>query len=262
MKNRKIAIGLLCILCLSFLFVLIIDIKPVYATTTTFDSSAGSPCGNGHVYKTDANYATAHDATTGTVSVWTDNGVRQFGQRYTGTEYIVWRQPIRWDTSSLPDNCVISSAKIRLYLVEYGDMSDTDFIVRVQKWTRTDNGWADTTDYSKFDGTNYDDGTSNTVSWVEQSYNNITLSNFDIINKITYYGNNLIKITNQTMKIERHNLFPEFILLHKLHNNFKYVLSNSPYIMYEKDFELFLFLNFLQNDISKFYYVNQDEKYC
>ena len=96
---------------------------------------------------------------------------------------------------------------------------------------------------------------------LENNYK-INKTNFDIINKITYYGNNLIKITNQTMKIERHNLFPEFILLHKLHNNFKYVLSNSPYIMYEKDFELFLFLNFLQNDISKFYYVNQDEKYC
>ena len=184
-RGKKNTIGLLLILSLSFLF-LVADVKLVYATTTTFDASAGLPCGNGQISKSSADYATAHDATNGDACEWTDNGVRQFGQRYTGTEYIIWRSPTRWNTASLPDSCTITSAKIRLYLVEYGDMSDTDFIVRIQNWTEGNGAWADTTDYDGFDGINYDDGTSNTASWVEQTYNNITLSNFDVISKTGY----------------------------------------------------------------------------
>jgi hypothetical protein len=126
------------------------------------------------------NYTTVHDATTGAHygelpdTAWV-------GQVLDEGSYGVYRDVFEFDTDYFPDSAEIVSAKVMLY--GHLDFSDADFYIRIQNWTEPPCNW---TDYDAFDGVNYDDGLFNTVSWNISGWNNITLTNFAIIDKQGY----------------------------------------------------------------------------
>jgi len=99
------------------------------------------------------------------------------------TTWYVYRGFIKFDTTSIPPNAVIQSAKLKLYFsTDYSDYAD--FKVRVQKWTGdTPIG---TEDFAAFDGVNYDDGGWNTAGKATGQYYDINIVNFDLIEKGGY----------------------------------------------------------------------------
>jgi hypothetical protein len=180
-KTRAITIRVLLFFMLLFVASnIVFHVPKVYATTQTFVAEI---TGMGSIYKDHAVYATAHDASVGT-SVSLSPSTLGVGQEFADSTYTIHRAVISFDTSDLPDSAEVTSAKVRLSMSFDG--STTDFYVRLQKWTT---GPTITLDdeayYNDFDGINYDDGTSNTSSW-ELSYNNITISDFTIIDKSGY----------------------------------------------------------------------------
>lgn len=96
--------------------------------------------------------------------------------------YTVYRSFLKFDTSVIPTDATITDAKLKLY--GDGNYSDTDFYIRIQKWTGDTP--IDTGDFTAYDGINYDDGTYNTSNFIKDDYNTINISNFDIITKGGY----------------------------------------------------------------------------
>lgn len=78
---------------------------------------------DGYVDVSNATYLTAQQATTGD-AVWYGGSWLRVGQ---ATGFTVWRSFLYFDTTGLPSNAVIDSAKVKLYV--YQDQSTTDFDV-------------------------------------------------------------------------------------------------------------------------------------
>ena len=134
---------------------------------------------DGDVYGENVTYSIAN--TTG-YDVETELKV---GQDYVvdGTPYfVVYRGFLKIDTSRIPATSTFTSAKLCLY--GEWNQSYTDFTMRLQKWTNDTP--IDTEDFTQFDGTNYDDGNFNTASFTENAWNNITITNFNLITKAGY----------------------------------------------------------------------------
>jgi hypothetical protein len=106
-----------------------------------------------------------------------------WGQTTGDPYWQIWRAFIRFDTSGLDNDVTITSAKICLYGSVEG--SDLDFYIRIQKWTSGNDGIS-VADYSAWNNVSYDDGTFYSTMFVVGSWNNITLSNFDVIVKAGY----------------------------------------------------------------------------
>ena len=77
----------------------------------------------------DAAYATAHLTCHSYNDVETFCGV---GQRWSGLKYNVWRSVIKFDTSAIAANQIVSQVNLRLALS--GEYSDTDFDVQIIKY--------------------------------------------------------------------------------------------------------------------------------
>ena len=140
--------------------------------TSTFDVVS-----NGYVSYGGTDYAAIQSASTG--NYYTTNIMLE-GQKFVTPNCYVYRVHERFNTSSLA-GATISSAT--LCLGGFADYSTVDFVIRLQNWTDGDDG-INTDDYSKFDGTNYDDGLFSSSSWNLTAYNNITITNFTLINTV------------------------------------------------------------------------------
>ncbi|MCS7124530.1 MAG: DNRLRE domain-containing protein [Candidatus Bathyarchaeota archaeon] len=132
-----------------------------------------------YVFGEATTYSTARTTATSEIPF---GGSLVIGQDFSGGKYKVYRSFLKFDTSRIPDNATILSAK--LYLYGEWDQSATDFVIRIQKWTGDTPVTTD--DYNQFDGVNYDDGTFNTANFLTWQWNVITISNFNIINKTGY----------------------------------------------------------------------------
>lgn len=134
--------------------------------------------GDGYMYNIKNNYLNArNDAPSQYVS--TADTYYDVGQATVSSNYAVYRPVTYWNSSTLPDDAIISNAILSFR--GQTDASDTDFYVRVQKWTGASE--ITTSDYDDFDGINYDNGNFNTNSFITTGYNNITLTNFNIVSK-------------------------------------------------------------------------------
>jgi hypothetical protein len=143
-------------------------------TTSTYNVPTSNS--DGFIEKTDsADYPTTQGAATGTAS-YQITTVMDVGQSKP-SNYDVRRCVIRFETP-LPATAIISAA--RLCLGGVSDGSTTDFILRLQKWTEASDGIS-TADYNGFDGTSYDDGLWSSSVFSTVNYNNITISNFNLI---------------------------------------------------------------------------------
>jgi hypothetical protein len=137
-----------------------------------------TPSSMGEIVKSGTNYTTVHNSATG--STYTELPAldySQIGQVFDDPDYGIYRTVIDFDTAFIPDNATPTSAKVMLYGAY--DYSDTDFYIRIQNWTEPEG--ISTADYDAFDGVNYDNGLFNTASWTLGAYNNVTLTNFDVI---------------------------------------------------------------------------------
>ena len=125
-----------------------------------------SDADDGFIYKSDAVYATAHDAATGTVDT---SGTIRVGQAAGVT---VNRMGVNFDTSSLPDVCTISA--VTLALDGAADGSTTDFDVVVVDGSSLDSGLA-VGDYSDLHNQTTSCGSINTSTY-SANWNTITLN--------------------------------------------------------------------------------------
>lgn len=152
--------------------------QPLIIDPTTYTGTPGTGGNDGYVYGYSSTYSTAHDTAYGSDDSVDLLYIGQRKQTVPSTAYYVYRGFLKFDTSSIPSNAEITNAKLKLY--GSVDASDTDFIIRLQKWTGDTP--IDTGDYNQFDGTNYDDGFS-TSGFTTSGYNEITISNYDLITK-------------------------------------------------------------------------------
>jgi len=168
-QNMKhtISFTLILLLCLSLIpFVHSTDTRIFYIQAETDD---------GEVFGQNSNYAIAHS--TGSL----DTDLLYVGQRLSDSTYYVYRSFLKFDTSIIVDDNTVIEAK--LYLYKFNDYSTDDFNFRLQKWT------GDTpitiSDFTEFDGINYDDGLKGSSNWGATS-NYINVTDFSLINKTGY----------------------------------------------------------------------------
>jgi len=180
-----IALGLTLIIIGGVQSLVTINVSAEPITKTFGDMSGDGFFGT--VYCDGDTYSTVHDASSGTHTLFsTTPSPQRIGQEKwtTSPYYGVFRTFVSWYyTSGIPDNAVITSAKIRLWGVEYWDLSSTDFYIHIQKWITSNPSGITIADYSAFDGKNYDSGAFSTTSWVKNGWNEIVLNDFSIINK-------------------------------------------------------------------------------
>jgi hypothetical protein len=163
-------------------------LDPLLETGATAGAAAGeySPW-DGYVYgRSTADLASAK---TNAYSANDDGTLMNVGQNTTyvvilkETVWYVHRSFLKFDTTSIPVDATITSAKLRLYLV-YDYSTYADFAIRLQKWT--DDEPIGLEDFTAYDGVNYDDGLTNTANMTTSAYNDINIVNFDLIEKGGY----------------------------------------------------------------------------
>jgi len=121
-------------------------------------------------------YAANHDAANGSSafssSTWT---FYSLGQSFYSPDYALFRVPIYFDTSSLPDNSSVTAATLKLYGRD--DKSDTNFNITIQTGTSSSYP-ADPFTLADYNYTHYtgDGGSLTTVGFTIAGYNSITLN--------------------------------------------------------------------------------------
>lgn len=162
------------ILLTSLILFSLIAIFSVQATTNNFTASTG----DGTIESSHATYSTA--VSGGSLSVST-SGNLAVGQLYYESTYTVQRSYLLFNTSTISVNAIISSATLSLYGAQ--DFSITNFNVVLQKWTGSEP--LTTAQWNSEDGTSYG-STFSTSSLITNGYNNITISNLNLITKNGY----------------------------------------------------------------------------
>ncbi|RLI85623.1 MAG: hypothetical protein DRP01_05835 [Archaeoglobales archaeon] len=183
MKATAIQIALLSIILLSFLALApptakaqITTTKTVVFETTSYDTE---------LYKTGTNYATVHDATSGTESTYT---YLEIGQTYSSPNYEIYRTFLYFSTDSLPDNATLDNAILSIYIASDGSTS-AEFNITIQSGAPTyPHIPIETTDYN-YQYYSGDGGSFNTSEITTTgTYYNITLNSVGLgwINKSGY----------------------------------------------------------------------------
>ena len=181
------------------------------ATTSTYNTSAS----DGYIYKSDATYATAHDAVTADGVLYTGSTIMTIGQN---ASYQINRIFLYFDTSAIPDDATIISAKIRLKTATNGDQNaDTDFNIVVRRNTAGtypgdpmvttdfnytfytgDGGSINTADMGAQGTLNYIHLNATGLSWINKTgYTKLALISSRDINSITPTGNEYFVVTAQ-----------------------------------------------------------------
>jgi hypothetical protein len=160
-KAIHLLTGLALVLCLALLLVLQAaaspDEAPFYSTL------------DGYISQSDVSYSGAHDAPTGVVV----SGTNALSVGQTGSAaYTVWRGVLFFDTSSLPDDCTISSAVLSLY--GHDDDSTVDFDITVVDGSMLDEPLV-AADYGLLKNQTVSGGSFNTSDF-QYSYNDIPLN--------------------------------------------------------------------------------------
>jgi hypothetical protein len=125
---------------------------------------------DGHIAKYGASYSTVHDAAQGVVGTGNQYSV---GQTYYLGTYYIFRGGIFFNTASLPDNAVITSATLRLWGV--GNYSATDFNVTIVSGEDLNNPLV-AADYGDLRYETASGGSLYTSGWVTGGWNSISLN--------------------------------------------------------------------------------------
>jgi hypothetical protein len=173
MQCKKIILAI-CI-CALIAFSSVAFINESHAETMSFhvESSAN----DGYVY---GSYATYPYTATNPTSADSTSTSLYIGQvLFAGFKR--YRAFLKFDTSLIPSDAIITSAKLRLY----GKTNDsaTDFLIQIRQWT--DDYPITVDDYNQY-SSGSEAGSLNTTSFSLSSYNNITITNLNIIEKSDY----------------------------------------------------------------------------
>ncbi|MBI5794240.1 VCBS repeat-containing protein, partial [Candidatus Uhrbacteria bacterium] len=102
-------------------------------TTTTTTVSFYPTTGDGWIYKTNASWDTAHDATSGSYASSTSTYGQVGTYKYTSS-YFIARSFLPFDTSSIPDDATVTAAALNVYVYSKTDDDNDgdDFVTLVQ----------------------------------------------------------------------------------------------------------------------------------
>lgn len=145
--------------------------------TSTFYVDIGE--NDGYAIGYDSSYEIAWNTP---FNAWDYTTELPFGQIYTSNlgKYCIYRVFLKFDTSIIPSDSVIENATLGLNVVTLSKLYE-NFYINIQKWIGDTP--ITTTDYMQFDGINYDDGNYYTTACIANEYSNITISNFELIEK-------------------------------------------------------------------------------
>jgi len=150
------------------------DTEATYPITIDPDSSFVTSASDGHTYKSDEDYSTAHDATS-SYEAYGAYATTYTGQYLTtGDTYRMYRAFVYFDTSGL-DDVNITAATLNLY--PYVDYSDSNFnIVIVSGMPTYPVDPFTTADYhlTRYNTTSL--GSLTTSGWMNSGYRNISLN--------------------------------------------------------------------------------------
>jgi hypothetical protein len=145
------------------------------ATTTAFTVAANAD--DAIASKTGTSYPP-----TGTTGISTTTPNIEPSRTYDGTNYTIRVGLLRWDTSSLPDNAIISEAKLRLYVNTVQNVDSRDLTADWYTW-----GPVATGDYSETAQTTALSGTA--LSGISTGgYREFTLLSPTTVNLTGYTG--------------------------------------------------------------------------
>lgn len=174
MNTKKLRVIPFLLLLVATLFFVNLN---TYCTPNTLIFRITSSSQDGFVYSMNENYTQARIEPY-EVAVYGELLVGQMYDSGTNT-YYVFRSMLEFDTSSLPAEAIIVNA--RLWLKGFARYNDTDFLIRVQKWTGETPITLD--DFNAYDGINYDAGNFSASNVIIDDWNCICLSNLSIIVK-------------------------------------------------------------------------------
>lgn len=145
--------------------------------TTSIAIAAGGD--DGYVEGRHTSYSTSK---TYAFSSFDTGTFARIGQRWDGVYYHRYRMFPKFNTTTILEGYTITAAKLRLY----GDLdaSGVNFYINIRNWTA--NTPITTADYNSYGTSNFDDENFNTASFTTSGYNNITIADFDIIEKEGY----------------------------------------------------------------------------
>jgi len=171
MESRKLLLTVL-ILSLGITSIPQVSAKPKDLFTEQFRAPL-----MGIVSNWGTNYTTTQSASIGKTS---GNGTAFVcGQDYDYIYYFVRRNYYRIDTRSLDANAIIESVELQVSSLGKAFEPLVESAWRIQKWTDTDDV-LNVSDYSAFDGINYDDGSLSWDDWII-GWNNFTISNTSLV---------------------------------------------------------------------------------
>lgn len=124
--GRKAGIFLFLVISVAVAF-LNLPIIPVAAPTASFTREFNSQSYDGYMAASDATYATARDSTSETPIASGTTFI--IGQNYP-VVYTIYRVYVYFDSSIIPNDATITSAKLRLYLDS--DITTDDFNITIQ----------------------------------------------------------------------------------------------------------------------------------
>lgn len=153
-------------------------LTPLYAAPLQHTFNSTSSDGSLGCEKTD--YAQAHGYASGIV--YDSQRYFDVGQWKVGGSYAIMRAGLFFDTSTIPDNALITEATLLIY--GFGDHSDVDFEICIVSGDDLDDPMVSADYHDLLDATTIM-GSMNTQDWTTQGYNNITIdpSWLDEINK-------------------------------------------------------------------------------
>jgi RHS repeat-associated protein len=103
--------------------------SPTTVTATFYPAT-----GDGSIYKTNSSWITAHDATSGTSASYTGTASYVRSGKSGSTTFRIDRAFLPFNTSALPDNAIITDAKLKVYVVSKlnNDNDGDDWVTVVQ----------------------------------------------------------------------------------------------------------------------------------
>jgi hypothetical protein len=175
----KISIGIFAIslMVLTLLF-LLMSARQIGASTDFRNFSLGS--GHGFIYLSGNNYTEVHDNSSGGYAAYGESA-DFVGQFYPGDTYIIYRNFLPFDTSSVPNGAIINSAKLYFYIQENDLQAADDFCVITT--TQESTSSIVISDYDKV-GTQIEDCINLDIN--DSGYSSITLTNLSWVNKTGY----------------------------------------------------------------------------
>jgi hypothetical protein len=171
MRRKRVMVVVLCALLL-FGALSITDFSVEQQKALADEATFYSTASDGFLELGNVSYSAVHDAVN---AAWVRGSfpILAIGQAWTGSNYFIQRGALFFDTSSLPDSAVITSATLSLY--GYFNESETDFDITVVDGSLLNDPLV-ASDYGDLLNQTTSGGAFNTAGFSTSGYNDILLN--------------------------------------------------------------------------------------